>query len=360
MRPALVVIGLAALLALGPGAQAADAAPAGELRARWGSGENALQTELRGDLNQAPWGLHGAALLEALDAKDGTAPQQQARVLELYANADLGPWQLAAGRKVVSWDVGWAWRPNDVVQQEQRRQLGPVSLAGRPLLMAEYFEGDSATSAVWVNPNRQGKAAARGADESALALRHYRREGPLDLHLHARWGEHSFGSLGLAAAWVGQASLELHGSVRWLSHDDTYAGLPGTGANGAAATLALAGLTWTGAQQQTLILEAWWDGTAPPEHSPFSAVSPFSQGQQRRNVYARGTWQPNAAPAWTLSLDLLLHPEDRGWQTGAGAIWQADRLSVEAALRWSDGPADSVAAHLPVRRNGVLALRWPF
>jgi len=350
MRPTLL---LTALLLLTPGAQAADTAPTGELRGRWGTEDNALQAELRGDLNRGPWALHGASLLESIHPKDASPAQQQARVLELNASADLGPWQLAAGRKVVSWDVGWAWRPNDVVQQEQRRQLGPVSLAGRPLLMAERFEGDSATSAVWVNPNRQGDAAARGADESALALRHYRREGALDLHLHARWGERTRGSLGLAAAWVGDASLELHGSVRRLSHHD----LMGTDADGGAATLALAGLTWTGSQQQTLILEAWWDGTAPPAHSP---LTPFSQGQRRRNVYGRSTWQPDAAPAWTLSLDMLYHPEDRGWQAGTGAVWQADRLSVEAALRWSDGPADSAAARLPVRRSGVLALRWPF
>jgi hypothetical protein len=360
MRPALLLI---ALLALPLAPQAA--APGGELRGRWDTdpqtNQIALQAKLHGDLNHGPWAVHGATLLESIHPKDASPAQQSARVLELNASADLGPWQLAGGRKVVSWDVGWAWRPNDVVQQEQRRQLGPVSLVGRPLLMAEHFEGETATSLVWVNPNRHGETDARSADESALALRHYRREGALDLHLHARWGEHTQGSLGLAAAWVGDASLELHGSVRRLNHFDLPGALPGDlpgpVADGGAATLALAGLTWTGAQQQTLILEAWWDGTAPPAKSP---LIPFSQGQQRRNVYGRGTWQPDAAPAWTLSLDMLYHPEDRGWQAGTGAVWQADRLSVEAALRWSDGPADSVAAHLPVRRNGVLALRWPF
>lgn len=372
--------------------------------------EDALQAELRGDLTLAPWSLQGAAMLEAVHPEGGApcpcpSPQQRAQVLELHASADLGPWQLAAGRKVVSWDVGWAWRPNDVVQQEQRRQLGPVSLAGRPLLMAEHFEGDNATSVVWVNPNRRGEAAARGADESALALRHYRREGALDLHLHARWGERTQGSLGAAAAWVGDASLEVHGSVRRLGHHDRTildpsapllaSRSPWIDADGGAATLALAGLTWSGARQQTVILEAWWDGTAPSaaewsdamartatlqqlfviasmtpdamagvagnlawQTTPMS--SPYGQGLHRQNLYLRGSWQPDIAPAWTLSLDALRHPEDGGWLAGAGAVWQADRLSVEAALRWSGGPADSVAAQLPVHRSGVLALRWPF
>mgnify|MGYP000585430599 CR=1 FL=1 len=41
----------------------------------------------------------------------------------------------AAGRKVVSWDVGFGFRPNDLVQQEARRaSLLPSALQGRPLL----------------------------------------------------------------------------------------------------------------------------------------------------------------------------------------------------------------------------------
>ena len=34
-----------------------------------------------------------------------------------------GAWEWTAGRKVVGWDVGYGFRPNDLVQQEQRRTL---------------------------------------------------------------------------------------------------------------------------------------------------------------------------------------------------------------------------------------------
>ena len=46
------------------------------------------------------------------------------------ANNDLG-WQWSAGKKVLSWDVGYGFRPNDVVQQETPPQPGQPA-AGRP------------------------------------------------------------------------------------------------------------------------------------------------------------------------------------------------------------------------------------
>ena len=191
-------------------------------------------------------------------------------VNELYAAGDAAAWQFSAGKRVVGWDVGQAWRPNDVVQQEQRRSLVPSTLEGRPLLMAEYFSASTAWSAVWANPQKPKRQ--RGAEEPALALRLYRRDGSVDWHGFARWGGHTRGSLGAAVAWVARDELELHASARWLTAVDTLA-MAGSGSN--AAPLArsnpwqdaqarhtaqvLVGGSWTTAEQFSLLAEAWWE-----------------------------------------------------------------------------------------------------
>ena len=70
-----------------------------------------------------------------------------------------------AGKKVVGWDVGHGFRPNDVVQQETRRTLLSATPEGRPLLQLEHFGAESALSLVWVNPQRVN------ADDDASRVR---------------------------------------------------------------------------------------------------------------------------------------------------------------------------------------------
>ena len=41
----------------------------------------------------------------------------------MQLSAEHGAWAFSAGKKVLGWDVGFGFRPNDVVQQEARRSL---------------------------------------------------------------------------------------------------------------------------------------------------------------------------------------------------------------------------------------------
>jgi hypothetical protein len=62
----------------------------------------------------------GTNALLAHERPAGGSGRDASRLNELHAAWDLGAWQLAAGKKVLGWDVGYAFRPNDVVQQEAR------------------------------------------------------------------------------------------------------------------------------------------------------------------------------------------------------------------------------------------------
>lgn len=248
------------------------------------------------------------------------------RFNELYASTELGAWQASAGRRIVSWDVAYAFRPNDVVQREVRRQLLPATPQGRGVVQLERFGRDDATSLVWVEPTR-------GTDESALALRHYRRFGALDLHAHAHWNRASRTSVGAALAWVATDELEVHASTRWLPRHDASAG---------STHQSLVGASWTGGPDATVLAEWWHDGTAR---------------LGRNNLYLRASLRRDA---WEWSLDTLVTPADGGRLTGAGLRWQGDQWRVEAAWRVASGPPASLYRQLPVRQTGALALTRSF
>jgi hypothetical protein len=365
-----------------------------------------VEAELRGSWHPPqtrPWlSSLSANVLLGGTRHEGGPTASSSRVNELHVASDWGAWQFGAGKKIVGWDVGYGFRPNDVVQQEERRTLLATTPEGRPLLQLEHFDAEQATSLVWVNPHhaRDADDAQRGARESALAARSYRRDGAADWHLFARWGEHTRASIGAALAGVASDELELHASLRALQRHDGWAIDPAAGdapvrANPwqqqtlGRAGQALVGASWTGAQQQSVLFEWWYDGTAPSDaqwnawserNAALTALgttpglpttlhdgiagnlawqaAPFATPNLRRNnVFVRLAWQPDH---WLLSLDTLVTPADRGRVVTLGVQWQGDRLRLNAALRAYGGPSDALLAQLPQRRLGLLAATWSF
>jgi hypothetical protein len=420
--PSLRRTAAATLCALATLPALADDAPGGELRVSWTDrgvsaagplaaanrrdagiapppADTALaEAELRHTLRFKPFGtplaLSGNLLLQGQHAR-GDAATADARVNELNAAVDLGAWQLVAGKKVVGWDVGHGFRPNDVVQQEARRTLLSTTPEGRPLLQLEHFGAESALSLVWVNPQRVGSDddASRGAAESALALRAYRRFGALDAFGFARLGAHTGASAGAALSWVATDAIEVHASARLLQRHDGWRAASEAGDAPAAAnpwrqaTLGgtaqwLLGGTWTGELQQSVMLEYWHDGTALPDRewdawgqrnralaaAPGPAIrgaanlawqaTPFTASSLRQdNLFVRLSWQPER---WQLSADTLYTPADHGRLHTLAAQWQGERWRLNAAWRMAAGPADALIKQLPTRRSVLLAATRSF
>jgi hypothetical protein len=346
-------------------------------------------------------GGHGITAVAAVqvERQEGDRLRDQGRFDELYWSGSRTDWQFSAGKKIVAWDVGYAFRPNDVVEQEPRRLLLDTTPEGRPLLVAEHFDASTAWSFVLVNPTHA--LAARGAAEPALAARVYRRDGAVDWHGFARIGVRTGASVGAASAWVASESIELHASARYLNAADTLAidseatsaapaGLarsdPWSAATVRHVAQALVGGTWTNAEQLSLLAEAWWDGTALAEWqwsdwnarnrqlaallggpAPARAVAGnlawqadalnASPSLRRANLYVRASWQHDK---WQPALDMLYTPADAGRVVTASVGWQGDRLRVDGGLRLYGGPASAVLAQLPTRRIGYIAGTWTF
>lgn len=380
--------------------QAADTGPLAQAnRLQAGTAQVAasaatVQAELRasGSAGAVRWNATATAQVQAPES--GSAATQ-GWINEAYASGSAAwGWQWSAGKKVVSWDVGFGFRPNDVVQQETRRTLASESLEGRPLLMAEHFDADTAWSLVWVNP--ADAQAHTGAQEAALAARVYRRAGAVDWHGFARQGEHTGTSVGAAAAWVASDALELHASVRAFAHaDSTSSANTGTGLSftnpwranlSDAGEQVLVGGTWTSESQISLLVEAWHDDTALTDAQwsawanrnqalplwsargvPAAAVAgnlawqgnafSVSKNLRQDNLFVRLSWQQDR---WQTALDVLYTPADQGSITTLSAIWSGERFKIEGGLRVHGGPDSAVVRQLPVQRQGYAVATWAF
>ena len=354
--------------------------------------EGAAELQMQGSTQWAGLQWHADVLAQA-QRPEGGPGHTQAAVLEAYAAGQAGAWQWTAGRKVVGWDVGYGFRPNDLVQQEQRRTLVSQPLQGRPVLMAEQFGAESAWSLVAVNPTT-GRDAT-GAGESALAARWYQRLGSADAYAFARWGRCTQGSVGAAWSWVASDALELHASLRHLARHDTWqdasasagalaSASPWRALTAGASQQLLLGGTWTSERQVSVLLEAWHDGTAPSrgqwkrwvnrnaalQHlgavgAPALAVAAnlawqtqafsASPSLHRQNLFARLAWTTGP---WESALDMLYHPADGGRLLTASLAWKGDRLRLEGGLRASAGPGTAVVRQLPVQRQAFVQAVW--
>ncbi len=354
-----------------------------------------VQVELKAAGKLGAVSLQTSATLQAQKAQEtGDAIGTLGRVNEAYATGQVMGWQWSAGKKVVSWDVGFGFRPNDLVQQEIRRILAPETLEGHPLWMAEYFDADTAWSIVWVNPT--AAQAATGAQEAALDARVYWRQGAVDWHGFARQGDHTGTSLGAAVSWVASDAVELHASLRAFAHADTLSS-SATGAELSASNpwrpstqgggqQVLVGGTWTNASQVSLLLEAWHDDSAltDAQWSTWSARNlALPQWLQRRipaaavagnlawqgnafgvstnlrqdNLFARLSWQYER---WQPALDVLYTPADQGNIVTASVVWTGEHIKLEGGARSYGGPQDAIVRQLPVQRQAYVVGTWAF
>ncbi|MFZ6656642.1 hypothetical protein [Undibacterium sp. TJN19] len=318
---------------------------------------------------------------------------------ELYAAGGEGAWQYSAGKRVIAWDVGYGFRPNDVVAQEKRRSLISTTSIGKPLASVEYFNASSSVSMVWVNPGHAPSTDM--AEEQAFAARVYHRMGSLDLHGFARYGQENGASLGAAAAWVATDEMELHASLRYLRKNtglrmstDSSAlsnliqrNSPWQDASQNNAMQVMLGANYTTESQHSFFLETWWDGTAMSDRqwqdwttrnqSLRGSIAYLPQLQKeigynlawqnqalstsgnlrRKNVFVRWSWQDNG---WQPAIDLLWTPEDNGRITTASLGWQGDRITINGGIRIYGGPNKAVMAQLPDSKTAYISATWAF
>lgn len=305
-----------------PLADVADARPAGWIEAAVGG-------------SLAAW--RGRAVLRAPTfARDDA----EAVLASLYWES--GNWTI--GRKAVSWDVGYAFRPLDVLLYERRRQIVPdLATRGTDMVAWQGLGVDDALDVVWINPGAgKGRDASRG--DEALAARYYFRAGDVDATGVLHVGNRHRWQTGAGLATVVGEAWEFHGSALFLSHSETLRGL--------------AGFQYAWRDGWQLLAEAWWDGTAPAaiRGGPGEVAAALrGENLNRDNVLARlgkeeGTWRP--------ALEILYVPSDRGRVVTASLARVGDRVRVEAGFRRFGGPDEAALRLQPDRLLAWVSCRF--
>ena len=343
-----------------------------------------IEQELRG--RAGPTSLQ---LTATESGQEGTKPAGRFVANEVYADFSLGGERFTAGKKVLSGDVGYAFRPIDVLQRESRLQLVPPPLEGIPMLSWDNFSTDGAWSLVIANPGHQRRGEAR--DDGSVALKLYRRAGTVDLHGVLRTSNRYGLESGAAVSAVPGDALEIHASLLTQRRGERRLPLPDTASvpdllNADRALLtqainspckALIGGTWTTESGFSVLGEFWWDGTAPSTAdwqrlarqaaqrtallsrpgvpavavtgATAAATRMFEQGSlTRRGLLTRLAWSEPGG-GWSASADVLGSPDDGGWVLTTALVWQGERLRLDAGLRRHGGRANAAYRLLPER-----------
>ncbi|MES2260098.1 MAG: hypothetical protein V4724_16370 [Pseudomonadota bacterium] len=302
----------------------------------WGGGTRSYE--------QAEWRWQAGlplqnALRGVFTARHASDENSRLHVNELSLERPLGAGFLSAGKKVVSWDVGYAFRPLDVVQQEDRRALNPATLEGVPMLEWEMFDASRAVTVVLSNPGRGRADQPRG--DGSLALRLYRQQGTRDEYAVLRLSERNGIEGGVSFSHVVNEGLEVHGSVLFQQRHEQWMApralapywrrFDGGGK-------ALAGINWTGESKFSVLGEAWLDRTAPDS--------------QQGNVLLRAAQNMDELD---VSADVLWQPQNGSRIASVGVSWKPGPWLVSLSWRHYGGSAGTV-----LHSTGIATLQYAY
>ncbi|HEX8962510.1 MAG TPA: hypothetical protein VF801_05860 [Rhodocyclaceae bacterium] len=314
-------------------------------------------------------------------------PEQHGIANQFYYDGELAEglgW--TAGKKIMSWGVGFGFKPLDVVQRENRRAVNPPALVGTPVLALERFTADEAWTVAWTHPG-QGEGVDDFHDAS-LALRWYRLAASGDdLHAVARVSHRRGFEAGVGATRVIGTDWSLYGAAlyerrtRRLVNALTQAGGvlapsdPMAESTGGGGMKTVAGAQWTGESGWSLLMEAWYDadaysreqwqrldaltagqralaGIAPAAavagNAAWSSQAYLSPNLLRGNLLARLGYDDR--DGFRPYVELLATPSDGGLVATAGASFEGNRQRFTVGLRQAGGASGSAYARAPIRR----------
>lgn len=338
-------------------------------------------------------GLNGQFTLRHL-ARDGAGGEAKGILNQLYVDGEFAPGAAyTVGKKVLAWGVGQGFRPLDLIQREDRRQLNPPPLEGVPLLAWQRYDANTSLTLAWSHPGYG--AADNDRDDPGLAAYGYALRDGADYHAVARFSRRHRVEAGIGwARAVGEewafhaAALYQRRALTPLNRlaDAGIAPLAAADPMAEAARhdafKAVAGAQWTGQSGFGVLLEAWYDGEAY-RREQWRALDRLAAAQRGLAGAVPQAWidgnlawssrafeRPNLlrenlllrlsydADEWKSSLECLTTPRDGGRVVSAATTWQGNRQRVVLGLRHLGGGAASAYAQAPQERMGFVEWRY--
>jgi len=322
--------------------------------------------------------------------EDRSKPDYESLLNELYFDSVIADYDVTLGKKIMSWGVGYGFRPLDVLQREDRRLLYAHTLEGVPLLAWDYFaDNGSAFTLAYVNPLRGQQD--EHIDEESFAMKYYGLWGNMDIHAVARLSERNKGETGIGFAHVLNDALEWHGSIlyqyryqKWLNRLSDSSLLatdnpwqPQYFDNGINALL---GFTWTHTSGIALLGEFWFDDSAytqtewedlrqltqnqlkqlgtVPDGAIYNNIGTSSQFFSQQNLLQQNLLLRLSSDGDNVdsALDWLYTPQDGGWVLTASLKYEFSQQHIELGARTFGGQSDSAYKAIP--EDLMIYLSW--
>lgn len=325
----------------------------------------------------------GLVRQELADHRD---PEYRAVANQFYydgqISAGLG-WTV--GKKVMTWGVGFGFKPLDVIQREDRRAVNPPPLVGVSVLALESFTATDAWSLIWSRPGNTG--ARNDAQDTSLTMRWYRLADGDDLYGLVRLSQHRKLEFGAGITHVIGETWSIYGSAlhqqrSWrrlnsLLDDDRLLAEadPLVDRNEGRGIKAQAGVQWTGENGVSVLAEAWYDddayskqdwqrlGALTARQRAFAGLLPaqvtegnvawssqafLATNLLRENVLLRISYDNR--DGFKPYGEILATPGDGGLVFTAGAQWERNRQKFEIGIRQVGGQSASAYSQAPISR----------
>lgn len=341
---------------------------------------------------QIQWRHGGFSLHAGIEARqqEGGTSSAHGYLYELFYDRSLGSVDISVGKKRIDMGVGYAYRPLDMIQQQERQSLLAQQSEGVPLLSIERFSETGSVGLLYVN-HIEWRSDTISAGEQEWAIKGYNLLGDYDLQWLIHHDEDRLNSAAAGFSWVGGEELELHGSVRYqgryLAEPEFIFDVPSqtstmvetTGKNG---TVALLGFTWSHTSGYSVIGEYWYDSMAPDSDYWQSVITDkqyiqsggvvnagnvavmssltdridyaFSQSNlQKKNLFLRLSYDAQwADPA----ADIYYHPDDGGYSLTLRVAREiSQNQQLEFAFRTLNGNDSSVMGNIGDNQQFVIS-----
>ena len=339
------------------------------------------------------WQYSGFILQAGVEAQqiyDGDSTSK-GFLYELFYDFSLASLDLCLGKKQMPMGVGYAYRPLDMIQQEQRQTLRPVMVEGVPVVSVEKYTETGTAGLIYVNHiNWDEENVNSGKDE--WAVKGYSLIGNYDLQWLLHYDEQRKTSAAFGFSWVGGESTELHASIRVQGEyrdepelafnpvTQVVTETPVLEQNG---IIGLIGMTWTNSDGLSVIAEYWYDERAASDNYWKEAIDDLAYLKSGVAVNASNAMQMATVPnrfayaanqsnlkennlflrvsydgeSFDPAIDMFYHPNDDGYMMTLRAdkeVSQNQRLSF--AYRYYGGNRESTFGN--VGDDQQLMLMW--
>lgn len=327
---------------------------------------------------------------------DGQSPNNSVVFNEIYFEGVIKNHDLSLGKKIYSYGVGFGFRPLDVIQRENRRQLYTYTLEGVPAIAWYHFREKDAFTLIFSNPGNNNSIQSK-KDES-LTLRYYKLQGNADIHALMRISDRNKIEIGSGFSFIINNQMELHSSLLYQQRGEQLVNALTTTIQTLATNnpmqlvsinnqvKALLGISFTSEQGWSLLTEAWYDGEAYTTKQ-WQDLTMLTQQQRllqseatipsaaiNNNVNASSqSFSPVNLLRWNTlfrvsydseqldsNLEILYTPEDKGYVATLNSVYEVEEHRFHLSIRQYGGPSNAAYQQLPVDWALLVAWEWIF